>query len=670
MTIQEQTPIQKNTLEELCINTIRTLSMDGVQKANSGHPGTAMALAPLTYLLWTRFMHYNPRNPAWANRDRFILSAGHASMLLYSMLHLTGYDLPLDELKNFRQWGSRTAGHPEYGHTPGVETTTGPLGQGFANGVGMAIAQRFRASQYNRPDHTLLDHYIYAIVSDGDLMEGVTAEAASVAGFLKLSKLIYFYDDNSITIEGSTNLAFSEDVGRRFEAYHWHVQRVADVNDLASVEQAILAAQADERPSLIIVRTHIGYGSPNKQDTSKAHGEPLGAEEVLLTKRNLNWPSEEPFYIPEESLAYYRQAIERGAAQEQEWQERFNAYASAYPELAAQWQQELSGQLAEGWDSDIPTFATGEALASRAAAGKTLSAIAPKLPNLIGGSADLAPSTNTYVKGLGDFGPEENGRNMHFGIREHAMGSIMNGIALYGGLLPFGATFLIFSDYMRPPIRLAALMGIKTIYVFTHDSIGVGEDGPTHQPIEQLAALRAIPGLTVLRPGDANETAEAWRVAVSHHGPVALALTRQALPTLDRSKLGAASNTAKGAYVLQDSEGAPQVILIATGSEVSLALDAANKLHQEGIAVRVVSMPSWELFEEQNEEYKEAVLPKNVTARVAIEAASPMGWERYVGLQGTTVTLNHFGASAPAKTVFQQFGFTADNIVAQAKKLL
>ncbi len=670
MTIQEQTPIQKNTLEELCINTIRTLAMDGVQKANSGHPGTAMALAPLTYLLWTRFMHYNPRNPAWANRDRFILSAGHASMLLYSMLHLTGYDLPLEELKSFRQWGSRTAGHPEYGHTPGVETTTGPLGQGFANGVGMAIAERFRASQYNRPDHTLIDHYIYAIASDGDLMEGVTAEAASLAGFLKLGKLIYFYDDNSITIEGSTNLAFGEDVGRRFEAYHWHVQRVADVNDLASVEQAILAAQADERPSLIIVRTHIGFGSPNKQDSSKAHGEPLGADEVLLTKRNLNWPSEEPFYVPEESLTYYRQAVERGAAQEQDWQERFNAYASAYPELAARWQQELSGQLAEGWDSDIPTFATGEALASRAASGKTLSAIAPKLPNLIGGSADLAPSTNTYVKGLGDFGPDENGRNMHFGIREHAMGSVMNGMSLYGGLIPFGATFLIFSDYMRPPIRLAALMGIKTIYVFTHDSIGVGEDGPTHQPVEQVAALRAIPGLTVLRPGDANETAEAWRIAISHHGPVALALTRQALPTLDRSQLGAASNTAKGAYVLQDSEGVPQIILIATGSEVSLALDAANKLHQEGIAVRVVSMPSWELFEEQSAEYKEAVLPKSVTARVAIEAASPMGWDRYVGLQGTTVTLNHFGASAPAKTVFQKFGFTADNIVEQAKKVL
>ncbi len=670
MTIQEETPTQQNTLEQLSINTIRTLAMDGVQKANSGHPGTAMALAPLTYLLWTRFLRYNPRNPSWANRDRFILSAGHASMLLYSMLYLTGYDLPLEELKNFRQWGSHTAGHPEHGHTPGVETTTGPLGQGFGNGVGMAIAERFRASRYNRPDYTLLDHYTYAIVSDGDLMEGVASEAASIAGFLKLGKLIYFYDDNHITIEGSTNLAFGEDVGRRFEGYHWHVQHVADVNDLAALEQAILAAQADERPSLIIVRTHIGYGSPNKQDSSKAHGEPLGAEEVILTKRNLGWPSEEPFYVPEEALAYYRKAVERGAALEQEWQERFNAYATAYPELATQWQQELNGQLPTGWDSDIPTFAAGESLASRAAAGKVLSAIAPKLPNLIGGSADLAPSTNTYVKGLGDFGPEENGRNMHFGIREHGMGSVMNGIALYGGLIPFGATFLIFSDYMRPPIRLAALMGLKTIYVFTHDSIGLGEDGPTHQPIEQLAALRAIPGLTVLRPGDANETAEAWRIAISHQGPVALALTRQGLPTLDRSQLGAASNVAKGGYVLLESEGAAQLILIATGSEVSLALDAAKKLQQEGIAVRVVSMPSWELFEEQSEEYKEAVLPKSVTARLAIEAASPMGWERYVGTEGATITLNHFGASAPAKILFQQFGFSVDNVVEQAKKLL
>jgi transketolase len=670
MTTQQQASIEQSTLEQLCINTIRTLAMDGVQKANSGHPGTAMALAPLTYLLWTRFMHYNPHNPAWPNRDRFILSAGHASMLLYSMLHLTGYDLPLEQLKNFRQWGSQTPGHPEYGETPGVETTTGPLGQGFGNGVGMAIAQRFQASRYNRPGHTLLDHYIYAIASDGDLMEGITSEAASLAGFLKLGKLIYFYDDNNITIEGSTDLAFGEDVRKRFESYQWHVQRVEDVNDLAVLEQAIKAAQADERPSLIIVRTHIGYGSPNKQDTAKAHGEPLGVEEVVLTKRNLGWPSQEPFYEPEEAIAYFRQAIERGAAQEAAWQEQFNAYASAYPELAAQWQSELNGELAEGWDNALPTFQAGEALASRAASGKVLNAIATRLPNLIGGSADLAPSNNTYMKGLGDFGPQENGRNMHFGIREHAMGSILNGMALYGGLLPFGATFLIFSDYMRPPIRLASLMGLKTIYVFTHDSIGVGEDGPTHQPIEQLASLRAIPGLTVLRPADANETVEAWRVAITHKGPVALALTRQALPTFDRAVVADASNVAKGAYVLVDSEGLPQLILIASGSEVSLAVEAAKKLAQEGIAVRVVSMPGWELFEEQSAAYKEAVLPASVSARVAIEAASPMGWERYVGLHGTTITRNAFGASAPAKTLFQQFGFTVENIVEQARKVL
>lgn len=670
MTTQEQTPIQQKTLEELCINTIRTLAMDGVQKANSGHPGTAMALAPLTYLLWTRIMRYNPHNPSWVNRDRFILSAGHASMLLYSMLHLTGYDLPLEELKNFRQWQSRTPGHPEHGETPGVETTTGPLGQGFGNGVGMAIAQRFRASHYNRPDHSILDHYIYAIASDGDLMEGITAEAASVAGFLKLGKLIYFYDDNHITIEGTTDLAFGEDVGRRFEGYHWHVQHVADVNDLAAVEQAIRAAQADERPSLIIVRTHIGFGSPNKQDTSDAHGSPLGADEIVLTKRNLGWPSEEPFYEPEEAVTYYRQAIERGAAQEQEWQKQFNAYTSAYPELAAQWQQEFSGQLPEGWDSAIPTFKAGESLASRASSGKVLNAIASKLPNLIGGSADLAPSTSTYMKGLGDFGPDQNGRNMHFGIREHAMGSILNGMSLYGGLIPFGATFLIFSDYMRPPIRLAALMKIKTIYVFTHDSIGVGEDGPTHEPIEQVAALRSIPGLTVIRPGDANEVVEAWRSAITHSGPVALVLTRQNLPTLDRSVMTSASNAAQGGYVLLDSEETPQLILIATGSELSLAVDAAQVLRQEGVAVRVVSMPSWELFEEQSDEYKESVLPKSVSARIAIEAASPMGWERYIGINGDTVTLNHFGASAPAKVLFQQFGFTVDNIVEKAKKLL
>lgn len=671
MATEQQMAVEAKTLENLCINTIRTLSMDAVQKANSGHPGTAMALAPLAYLLWTRYMRYNPRNPRWLNRDRFILSAGHACILQYSMLHLTGYDLSLDDLKNFRQWGSRTPGHPEYGHTPGIETTTGPLGQGFANGVGMAIAQRFQASRYNRPGHDIIDHYIYAIVSDGDVMEGVAAEAASIAGFLKLGKLIYFYDDNHITIEGNTSLAFTEDVGRRFEAYGWHVQHVADVNDLNALGCAIEAAQAvTDQPSLIIVRSHIGYGSPHKQDSREAHGEPLGAEEVKLTKQNLGWPTEEPFYEPEEAVAYFRQAIERGARQEQEWQQRYNAYAAAYPELAAQWQDELKGKLPSGWDSDIPTFAAGTSLATRAASGQVLNAIASKLPNLIGGSADLAPSTSTYMKGLGDFGPESNGRNMHFGIREHGMGSILNGMALYGGVIPFGATFLIFSDYMRPPIRLAALMGIKTLYVYTHDSIGLGEDGPTHQPVEQLAALRAIPGLTVIRPGDANETAEAWRVAIQRRGPVALALTRQALPTLDRTQMASASNLAKGAYVLSDSAQKPQLILIATGSELSLVVDAANKLRQEGIAVRVVSMPSWELFEEQGAEYKESVLPADVRARLAIEAASPMGWERYIGPNGDTVTLNHFGASAPGKIVFQQFGFTVDNIVEKAKRLI
>jgi transketolase len=671
MATEQQMAVEAKTLEDLCINTIRTLSMDAVQKANSGHPGTAMALAPLAYLLWTRYMRYNPRNPRWLNRDRFVLSAGHACILQYSMLHLTGYDLSLDDLKNFRQWGSRTPGHPEYGHTPGIETTTGPLGQGFANGVGMAIAQRFQASRYNRPGHDIIDHYIYAIVSDGDVMEGVASEAASIAGFLKLGKLIYFYDDNHITIEGNTSLAFTEDVGKRFEAYGWHVQHVADVNDLNTLGSAIEAAQAvNDQPSLIIVRSHIGYGSPHKQDSREAHGEPLGAEEVKLTKQNLGWPTEEPFYEPEEAVAYFRQAIERGARQEQEWQQRYNAYAAAYPELAAQWQDELKGKLPSGWDSDIPTFAAGTSLATRAASGQVLNAIASKVPNLIGGSADLAPSTSTYMKGLGDFGPESNGRNMHFGIREHGMGSILNGMALYGGVIPFGATFLIFSDYMRPPIRLAALMGIKTLYVYTHDSIGLGEDGPTHQPVEQLAALRAIPGLTVIRPGDANETAEAWRVAIQRKGPVALALTRQALPTLDRTQMASASNLAKGAYVLSDSAQKPQLILIATGSELSLAVDAANKLRQEGIAVRVVSMPSWELFEEQGAEYKESVLPADVRARLAIEAASPMGWERYIGPNGDTVTLNHFGASAPGKIVFQQFGFTVDNIVEKAKRLI
>ncbi|GAC1667674.1 MAG: transketolase [Ktedonobacteraceae bacterium] len=685
MTTQEQSPVEQQTLETLCINTIRTLAMDGVQKANSGHPGTPMALAPLAYILYTRHMRYNPKNPNWLNRDRFILSAGHASMLLYSMLYLTGYDLSLDDLKSFRQWQSRTPGHPEHGHTAGVETTTGPLGQGIANGVGMAIAERFQASRYNRPEHPVLDHHIYGIVSDGDLMEGVSAEAASLAGFLKLGQLIYFYDDNNITIEGNTSLAFNENVGQRFESYGWHVQHVADINDLAALDQATNAAKAETtRPSLVIVKSKIGYGSPNKQGSAGAHGSPLGAEEIILTKRNLGWPSEEPFFVPEEALKFYRQAVERGAEQESAWQERYDAYSKAFPALATEWQRELNGQLPTGWDSELPVFQAGEALATRAASGKAINAIAAKLPNFIGGSADLAPSTSTYMKGLGDFGPQEVGRNMHFGIREHAMGSLLNGMALYGGLIPFGATFLIFSDYMRPPIRLAALMGIKTIYVFTHDSIGVGEDGPTHQPIEQLAALRSIPGLTVLRPGDANETAEAWRVAITHKGPVTMALTRQNLPTLDRTVYASASNVAMGAYVLLDSnktnktngtastnsQETPQIILMASGSEVSLAVDAAQQLHQEGMSVRVVSVPSWELFEEQGAEYRESVLPKGVTARIAIEAALPMGWERYVGTQGEIIGLNHFGASAPAKILFQQFGLSVENVVARAKALL
>jgi transketolase len=671
MTVQQESPVQNKQLEELCINTIRVLAMDGVQKANSGHPGTAMGLAPLSYLLWTRTMRYNPKNPAWLNRDRFILSIGHASMLLYSMLYLTGYDLPLEQLKQFRQWQSLTPGHPEYHHTVGVETTTGPLGQGMSNGVGMAIAQRYLSSLFNRPGYNLFDHHIYAIAGDGDMMEGVSSETASLAGHLQLGKLIYFYDDNRITIEGKTDLAFSEDVALRYQAYKWHVQRLADVNDLDALDQAISAAQAEtSRPSLIIVRSHIGYGSPNKQDSNKAHGEPLGAEEILLTKRHLKYPSEEPFYVAEEALSFYRQAGERGAAEENAWEELYAKYTAEYPELAAQLQQTLNHELPEGWDSAIPNFKAGEALATRAASSKVLNAIAPKLPALIGGAADLAPSTNTNMTGLGDFTPTESGRNMHFGIREHAMGSILNGMALYDGLIPFGATFLIFSDYMRPPIRLAALMNLKTIYVFTHDSIGVGEDGPTHQPVEQLAALRAIPNLTVIRPGDANEAAEAWRVAITHSGPVAIALTRQPLPTQERTELNSASNLAKGAYILLDSEQTPELILLGTGSELSLAVDAAKQLHQEGIAVRVISMPSWELFEEQSTEYKESVLPTSVTARLAIEAGSSLGWARYVGLQGGTVTLDHFGASAPAKTLFQQFGFSVENVVAKAKSLV
>ena len=662
------------SLDQLCINTIRTLAMDAVQKANSGHPGLPMGAAAMAYVLWTRFLRHHPTNPSWPNRDRFILSAGHGCMLLYSLLHLTGYDLPLDELKRFRQWGSRTPGHSEYGLTPGVETTTGPLGQGFGNGVGMAIAERFLANYFNRPGYPIVDHYVYAIASDGDLMEGVSSEAASLAGHLGLGKLIYLYDDNRITIDGSTSLAFTENVGQRFEAYGWHVQRV-DGNNLKEVEAALSAAQAaTERPSLIIARTHIAYGSPNKQDTAEAHGAPLGEEEIKLTKRALGWPLEPAFYIPDEALGHFREALQQGRAWEAQWQAQFDAYAAAHPELAAEWRTVMNGRLPEGWADKIPTFTPGGgSMATREASGKVLNAIAPHLPTLIGGSADLTPSNNTYLKGYGDFQRDNVGaRNLHFGVREHAMGSILNGMALHGGVIPYGGTFLIFSDYMRPAIRLAALSHIHVIYVFTHDSIGLGEDGPTHEPIEHLASLRAMPNLTVIRPADANETAVAWRVALEHRGgPVALALTRQKLPVLDRTTLASADLLRRGAYVLTDaSNGQPDIILIATGSEVQLALEARQRLAARGIGARVVSMPSWELFEQQPDSYRDEVLPPSVTARLAIEAASPHGWHRYVGSMGTVIGMTRYGASAPYHVLMEQFGFTADNVTSRALALL
>jgi transketolase len=660
-------------LDELCINTIRTLAIDAVQKANSGHPGMPMGAAAMAYTLWTRYLKHNPTNPQWPNRDRFVLSAGHGSMLLYALLHLTGYDLPLEELKQFRQWGSRTPGHPEHGLTPGVESTTGPLGQGFGNGVGMAIAERFLAEHFNRPGFPIIDHYTYAIVSDGDLMEGVSSEAASLAGHLRLGKLIYLYDDNKISIEGSTELAFTEDVGRRFEAYDWHVQHV-DGNDIEAVEQAIEAAQTEtQHPSLIIARTHIAYGSPHKQDSAEAHGAPLGEEEVRATKEALGWPLEPPLLIPPEALAHFREAVERGHAWEAEWQRLLEAYAGQYPELAARWRMVMAGELPPDWDADIPHFQPDDGpIATRVASGKALNALVERLPTLVGGSADLAPSTSTYLRDRGDLESDcYGGHNMHFGVREHAMGAIVNGMALHGGVIPYGATFLVFSDYMRPPIRLAALTGIHVIFVFTHDSIALGEDGPTHQPVEQLAALRAIPGLTVVRPADANETAEAWRAAIQAKGPVALALTRQNLPVLDRATLAPAAGLARGAYVLADSPDGrhPDVILIATGSEVALALAAREELTRQGIAARVVSMPSWELFEEQPQSYKHEVLPPDVTARLAIEASVPQGWWRYVGSGGDVLGLERFGASAPAKVVLEKLGFNVDNVVARASAL-
>ncbi len=648
--------------------------MDAVQKANSGHPGLPMGAAAMAYVLWTRILKHHPRKTRWPNRDRFILSAGHGCMLLYSLLHLTGYDLSLDDIKQFRQWGSKTPGHPEHLLVEGIETTTGPLGQGFANGVGMAIAQKYLAAYFNRPGQEIVDYKIYAIVSDGDLMEGVSAEAASVAGHLGLDNLIYLYDNNHITIEGDTKLAFSEDVGKRFEAYGWFVQNLQDGNDLAAVDRALRAAQAEEeRPSLIVARTHIAYGSPNKQDTAEAHGSPLGEEEVNLTKRKLGWPLEPKFYIPEEALAQFRKTIDRGEKDEAQWQATLAAYRRAYPDLATEWDRYVRQELPGGWSAKLPTFRPADGpMATRQASGKALNAIAPSLPTLIGGSADLAPSTNTLLKGSGDFAKGNYGaRNLHFGVREHSMAAIVNGMAL-SGLVPYGATFLIFSDYARPSIRLAALMEVHSIFVFTHDSVFLGEDGPTHEPIEHLPALRAIPNLTLIRPGDANETAVAWRVAIARRGgPVALVLTRQSLPVIDRNKYASAAGLERGAYVLADGRGKPlEFLVIASGSEVAVALEAYEKLTAEGVAARVVSMPSWDLFEKQPQAYKDEVLPPSVTKRLAIEAASPLGWERYVGHQGAVIGMRRFGASAPHKVLAEKFGFTAADVVKRAHELL
>ena len=660
-------------LDQLCINTIRTLAMDAVQKANSGHPGLPMGMADVAYVLWTRFLKHNPANPGWPNRDRFVLSAGHGSMLLYSLLHLTGYDLPLEELKSFRQWGSRTPGHPEYGLTPGVETTAGPLGQGFANGVGMAMAERFLAATFNRPGFPIFDHYTYAIVSDGDLMEGISHEAASLAAHLGLGKLVYLYDDNGISIEGSTDITFTEDVPARFRAYSWHVQEV-DGYDLKGIEAAVRSAQEEmERPSLIVCHTHIAYGSPNKQDKASAHGEPLGEEEVRLTKEALGWPATAHFLIPDEALAVFRQAVEQGREAEARWRETFERYRAAYPDEAAQLEALWAGKLPEGWTDVLPTFSSESGpMATRQASGAVLNALAPVLPTLVGGSADLAPSNNTLLKGYPDFQQATPaGRNLHFGVREHAMGAILNGLALHGGVLPYGGTFLVFADYMRPAVRLAAMMHLPVVYVWTHDTVWIGEDGPTHQPIEHLAALRAIPNLTIIRPADANETAGAWRVALERRdGPTGLALTRQKLPVLFETNRDAAKKVARGAYVLVDSSGIPDVILIGAGSEVHLALGARDLLAQKGIAVRVVSMPSWELFDAQPAAYRESVLPPQVTARLAIEAGVTQGWARYVGPAGDVMGLERFGASAPYKVLMEKFGFTAEAVAERALRLL
>jgi transketolase len=687
-------------LDQLCINTIRTLTIDAVQKAKSGHPGLPLGAAPMAYALWTRFMRYNPRNPKWENRDRFLLSAGHGCMLLYSLLYLTGYDLSLDEIKNFRQWESKTPGHPENVLTPGVEITTGPLGQGFANGVGMAMGAAHLAAKFNKPDFSLIDHYIYAIVSDGDLMEGVASEAASLAGHLKLGKLIYLYDDNRVTIEGFTDLAFSEKVPKRFEAYGWHTSTVEDGNDLDAIEAAIRDAQSiGDQPSLISVKTTIGYGMPTA-GTRKAHSDPPGEDAVRETKRHLGWPEDKQFYVPDEVLAHFRTAVDRGAQQEAEWDELVKKYQDKHEESGELWSQTMSGELPEDWEQHLPSFADAEAMATRVASGKVINALAPHMPMLIGGSADLGVSNNTDIKDGGDFeAGSYDGRIIHFGVREHAMGATLTGMALNGGLIPYGGTFMTFSDYMRPSIRLACLSEVQVIYVFTHDSVGLGEDGPTHQPIEHLAALRAIPHLFVVRPADVHEVREAWRLAIlRRHAPTALALTRQKVPLIDREKFSAAEGLRRGGYVLAEASGNasdevttrsesdasrdevsigsgsdrvdPKLILIATGSEVSLALEAREQLQKDGIPTRVVSMPCIELFEEQSARYRDEVLPPSVTARLAIEAGVRQGWDRYVGPKGDVICLDRFGASAPGDVALKNLGFNVENVLTHARALL
>ena len=665
--------MKTNDITQKCIDTVRVLSADAVQKANSGHPGTPMALSPLGHLLWSEVMRYNPKNPEWINRDRFILSCGHACMLQYSYLYLTGYDISLKDIEDFRQLHSITAGHPEYELAPGIEVTTGPLGQGFANGVGMAIAQKYMAARYNQPDFNIFDYKIYAICSDGDLMEGVSSEAASLAGHLKLGNMIYFYDNNNITIEGDTDLTFDEDVAKRFEAYGWHVQKLPDVNDLDALSKAIKNAQSEtNRPSLIDVRSHIGYGSPNKQDTAAAHGSPLGEGEVRLVKENFGFDPDKSFVVPDEVLSFYREAGKKAAKNEEAWNYLYNNYKKRHPDLAKEYETITSGELPDGWEEKLPIFKTGDKMATRKASGQTLNAIAKYFPQLIGGAADLAPSTDTILNDYESFSAKHcDGRNFHFGIREHAMGAVLNGMALSNYLIPYGATFLIFSDYMRPPLRLAAIMKIRPIIVYTHDSIGLGEDGTTHQPVEQLIGLRTVPNMTVIRPADANETAQAWRVAIHHtDGPVAIVLTRQGIPIIDQQKYTSAKELEKGAYVLSDSEGDPDIILIASGSEVHLILKAQEKLYNDNIQARVVSMPSWSLFDKQDVAYRENVLPKSNRKRLAVEAGSTVGWLKYVTDEGDVIGIDRFGESAPGDEVMKEYGFSVENVVKRAKALL